>query len=461
MIENQTITRKVRPQQGPQELFCSSPADIVIYGGAAGGGKSFALVLEAIRNVHVPGYGAVIFRRTYPQLTGAGSIWEESTKLYPCLGGVPREHKLEWRFPSNASVQFMHLQYKKDVFSHQSKQYAFIGYDELTQFEEEQFWYLVSRNRSTCGVRPYIRGATNPDPDSWVKRLISWWLDEGTGYPIVSRSGVLRWFVRDGENIVWGDSEQELRASFPDEDTHRVVSMTFIAAKLEDNPALTKADPGYITRLLVLPRVEREQLLRGNWNIRPAAGDFFQRYFFEIVDEPPRKVVARVRAWDKAATKVSTENPDPDWTAGVRMSLGADGDFYIEHVLRVREGPFGVDSIIKNTASQDGKAVVAAFWQDPGQAGKKDIAHTVKMLSGYSIEVERAAENKITYAKPLSSQAEAGNVKLVRGAWNDEFLDELEGFPTAKHDDFVDAASLAFMKLADSDLHFLRKMANK
>src|SRR5690606_33009920 len=129
---------------------------------------------------------------------------------------------------------------------------------------------------------------------------------------------VLRWFARDGDDMVWFGSEAEAIEAYPD---RRPLSFTFIPARLSDNPA---GDPTYYDRLMALPRVERERLLGGNWDIRPAAGDYFQRGWFEIVEAVPSNVVASVRAWDKAATSPSDANSDPDWTRGVLMHLHQD-----------------------------------------------------------------------------------------------------------------------------------------
>jgi len=459
--------RVIRPQP-KQEAFLSSSADIVIFGGAAGGGKTFALTLEAMRHVGNPQFGAVVFRRMSTQLTGPGSIWREAHNLFPAVGGVPRESpKMDWRFPSGARIEFSHLQYVKDIATHLSKQYVLIIFDQLEQFEEEQFWGLFARARSSCGVQPYVRAACNPDPDSFLYRngtgLIAWWIGED-GYPIPERSGVIRWFVRDSDDeLIWADSKEELREKAPhicEQDPEAPNSITFIASSLDDNPALTDADPKYKSKLLAMPRVERARLLGGNWLIKPAAGLYFRRSMFEMIERSPaRNVVDRYRCWDKAATKPNPENKDPDWTVGVRYCRMRDDSFVIEHVVRLREGPLGVERAILNTAAYDGQKCKIGFWEDPGAAGKSDAQYFVRMLSRYTVKTRKASKDKVTYAGPVSSQAEAGNVRVVRGPWNDAFFAILEGFPDASHDDDVDALSLAHMLCSTSNLAKLRKLA--
>src|SRR5205085_1689527 len=142
--------------------------DIAIYGGAAGGGKTWALLLEGMRNQSVPDFSAVLFRRTVPQVTAPGGMWDEGAKLYHLLGATPNRTALTWQFPSGARVKFGHLQYEDSVYDWQGSQIALLGFDELTHFSQTQFFYMLSRNRSTCGVRPYVRATTNPDAGSWV-----------------------------------------------------------------------------------------------------------------------------------------------------------------------------------------------------------------------------------------------------------------------------------------------------
>ena len=199
--------KEIRPQPGPQELFLSSPADIIIYGGSAGSGKTFSILLESIRHIGVKGFGAVIFRRTYPQIRNEGGLWDTSEELFPPAGGTPRESDLTWVFKNGNTIKFAHIEHEKNKHDYQGSQIPLICFDELTHFSESVFFYLLSRNRSTCGVRPYIRATCNPDPDSWVAEFIAWWIDQETGYTIPERSGVIRYFVRHLDNIYWADSK--------------------------------------------------------------------------------------------------------------------------------------------------------------------------------------------------------------------------------------------------------------
>lgn len=462
MSEQQTIA----PQPGPQFEFLTSQADIAIFGGAAGGGKSYALLLEAVRWSGVPGFAGVLFRRTYPELIGGGSVWEKARELYSGIeGAVGRElPHLDWRFESGAAVEFRHLQHAKDVYSHQGKEYCLIGFDELTHFREAQFWYLLSRNRSTCGVRPYVRATTNPDCDSWVRDFIDWWIDDETGLPIPERSGKLRYFVRDGDDLIWADGPAQLEHDYP----HLTrgpggvhippKSVTFIAARLEDNPKLTEADPGYRASLLALQRVERQRLLDGNWNARAGKGQYFQRNWFPVAEHAPVERCVRVRGWDFAATEVSETNRDPDWTRGVRLARNAQGHAFVEDVVGVRGTPGTVESLLENTTRQDGPAVTQVFRIDPAAAGKGWMATLERIVleaGGRCVLLPVPRNRKEEYAKPVSSAAEPGegkafgDISIVAAEWNSAFLAELEAFPDGTHDDQVDAIAAAWNELPE------------
>lgn len=259
----------VRPQPGPQVVALESKADILIYGGQAGGGKSWLLVHEPLRRVHNAGFRGGIFRRTYPQLKGQGGIWDECQEVYRGCGAHLREgQELDATFPSGANIAFLHLQHEKTVYEYQGHQFAYIGFDELTHFTEKQFFYMLSRNRSTCGIRPYVRATCNPEP-GWVADFLAWWIDPDTGTAIAARSGVLRYFIRSGDQneIFWADSKEELIEQFPEYEPNDILGVTFVAASLSDNVVLQKKDPGYRARLMSLSKIERDRLLGGNWKV--------------------------------------------------------------------------------------------------------------------------------------------------------------------------------------------------
>ena len=226
----------LKPQQGPQEQFLSTRADIAIYGGAAGGGKTYALLLEPLRHMYVEGYSATIFRKNATQINIDGGLLDESISIYGCLKNAvfrasPQPH---WVFGGKAKVSFRHIDGDRDLPKWQGSQICFIGFDELTLFDESQFFYMLSRNRSTCGVKPYVRATCNPDVDSWVANFIGWWINPETGYPIQERSGVLRYFCRVEGEIKWGDSTEELAAQYG-VSPELCKSVTFIASSVYDN----------------------------------------------------------------------------------------------------------------------------------------------------------------------------------------------------------------------------------
>jgi len=443
----------IAAQPGAQTDFLRSGADICIYGGAAGGGKTTGLILEPLRHVgRVANFTAVFFRRTMPQITNPGALWDECSKFYRRLGGTPHLRLREWRWPRGGKIKFSHLQFETTVYEWQGAQITLICFDELTHFSAHQFFYMVSRNRSTCGVRPYIRATCNPDADSWVADFLSWWIDPESGYPLPERAGVPRYFIRIGETIEWADRAEELSEVLrqsqklpPGIDPPRPMSVTFIPAGVFDNPALLRVNPEYTARLLSLSPVERERLLNGNWKIRPAAGLYFKRDWCPVVDQVPADLDI-VRYWDLAATE-KTEANDPDWTVGVKLGRDRSGGYWLLDMVRVRANPGDVERFLLSSAEQDGKKVRIGFGKDPGQAGKSQALYLVRALSGFNVTPAPESGDKLTRFGPFSSQCRAGNVKIRRGSWNEELFRVLEGYPDLAHDDEVDACSGALEML--------------
>jgi hypothetical protein len=284
-------TRVIRPQEGYQMKVLSSPADIVIGGAAAGVGKTFSLLMDPLRHIEVKGFGGVIFRRTSPQIRSEGGLWDTSMGLYPYTGATPKESFLEWHFPKGAKFKFSHLEHEKNILDWQGAQIPFIGFDELTHFTKKMFFYLLSRNRSTCGIKPYVRATLNPDPESWVFELIKWWINEDTGDPIPERDGVVRYFVVDGENYIWGDTEEEAveaawhileapvkKSGIPAREF--VKSLTFISGSIYENKELLSVNPAYLANLMAQDEQLKLQLLYGNWKVVLNDNDIYDYYKF-------------------------------------------------------------------------------------------------------------------------------------------------------------------------------------
>jgi hypothetical protein len=294
----------IKPQQGYQEIALSSQADIVIGGAAAFVGKTFALLLEPLRHTSNSEFGGVIFRRTSVQIRNEGGLWDTSMKLYPLLKAEPRESSLDWQFPSGSKISFRHLEYEKNKYDWQGSQITFLGFDELTHFTETMFFYLLSRNRSNCGVKPYVRATCNPDPESWVYKMIEWWIDKETGYPILERRGVLRYFIKYGESYIWGDSYDEVK----DKAWHIIQplieqsglqaqdfikSLTFVSGSIYDNKAGLKVDPSYPGNLLSQDDETRRQLMEGQWKISASPNDIFDHSAFMRVFEDENEVMRK------------------------------------------------------------------------------------------------------------------------------------------------------------------------
>lgn len=448
--------RVIKPQPGPQTAFLTTSADWAIYGGAAGSGKSWALLMEPLRHITtVEGFQAVVFRKKIAELSSPGGLWDTAQEIYPQFGGKAKwTYPLEMRFPKvRSALRFAHLQNDNTLTDWHGSQIALLMFDEATTFTRRQVFYMLSRNRSTCGVKPYVRMTCNPDPDSWVAEMISWYIDQDTGYPIKERSGVLRYFIRQEDEIIWGDSAQELVGKY-DCDKEDVKSFTFIGASIYDNQELLKVNPQYLSNLKALSTVERERLLNGNWKIRPASGQYFQRERINLIDKVPDNVVEWVRRWDLAGTEPSESNPTPDYTVGVLLGKTNRGRIILADVIRGRWKVGAVRDIVKNTAITDHanwQNVKIVLPQEPGQAGKDQFDNYAQMLSGFHIVAERESRDKITRAEPFAAAWQNGLVDMVVAPWNDAFLGEAESFPPetkGQHDDQVDAAAGAYNALS-------------
>ncbi len=304
---------------------------------------------------------------------------------------------------------------------------------------EKEFFYLLSRNRppTGCKLKPYCRATCNPEP-GWVANLIQWWWDPNTGYAIPERSGVIRHFVREGDDIVW------VSPDYRDKDGDPPKSITFIAATLDDNPIGTEADPTYRANLKTQDYVTRERLLKGNWLI-DYGGNMFKPEWLPVVDEIPDGIKL-VRYWDFAASEVKEKDKDdPDWTAGALCGI-YEGILYIVDVTFFRESPGKTEVKVLDTAQTDGRQVEVWWEEEKASAGKFTSEYMKQVLKGFDAHPDPVSGHKVERARPWSAWAEQGKVRLLRGEWNRQFKSWASKFPSGKRDT-IDAVSGCFKVL--------------
>lgn len=387
----------------PHQLaFLSLPHLEALYGGAAGGGKSDALLMGALQYVDLPGYAALLLRRTFADLNLPGALMDRADTWFSGTDAAWNGQDKRWTFPSGATISFGYLETERDKFRYQSSEFQYIGLDEGTQFPESQYRYLLSRLRrkASVSIPLRMRMASNPG---------------GLGHEWVRQR-----FVAEG----------------------RIEGRPFIPARLADNPGIDAAE--YRKSLAQLDHLTRAQLLNGDWDTLPAGG-LFERQWLGIVESAPPGGRA-CRYWDLAATAVKPGR-DPDWTVGA-LVIVKDGVWYIADIRRIRGTPQTVEALIAQTADLDGRQVAIRMEQEPGSSGVAVIDHYARrVLPGWDFKGDKKTGDKVNMARPVSAAAEQGNVKIVRGTWISAFLDEAEAFPQGPHDDQIDAVSGAFREL--------------
>lgn len=418
-----------QPNPGPQTRFLASPAQEALYGGAAGGGKSAALLAAPLRWVGNPSLRVLYLRR---EATYLGDALDKSEALYPKLGGrLVRSPRAVWTFPSGATVWFNHCEHESDVRNYDSFEFGLVLFDELTHFTEAQYRGIRARLRGTDPTLPYwSRAATNPGGPGheWVFRRWGAWLDPA--HPRPAAPAERRWYRGDDE-VPRG--------------TPLALARTFVPAKLADNP---KVDPAYAAQLLDLDPVRRAQLLGGDWLVKPAARLYWDRA--RVTHVPGvSDAVARVRCWDLAAS------PTGDWTVGVRAALTPQGVVVLEHVARFRGTPDRVHAEFARIAEGDrvhDARTVQWIPQDPGQAGVDQVRGFQNENPRVPIRTRRPTGDKVTRFGPASARAATGTLQVVTASWNADLHAELEGFPEGDYDDQADAVADAVAVLTGADL---------
>ena len=295
-----------------QTAFLLCPRPEVFFGGAAGPGKTEALLMGAVQLVEHPNYHALLLRRTFRQLNQSNSIMNRARQWLANSDAVWKEADKRFTFPSGATLSFGYLDSEDDVYQYDSSEFQYIGFDELTSFTERQYTYLFSRLRTTTDnpLPLRMRSASNPGNrgHDWVKA-----------------------------RFMIGQSPEVLGHEFP--------TRFFLPARITDNPHLRAHE--YLASLANLDPVRRRQLLDGDWEVT-SSGNLFRREWFPIEDDWPREVTGVVRAWDDAATRNGG-----DWTVGVLMARTRAGIIYVIDVVRIQGSPLEVERLKAVTANTD------------------------------------------------------------------------------------------------------------
>lgn len=449
-----------------QLILLDDTTDILLCGGGAGGGKSHTCLTKALKYINDPAARVMIVRRTFPQLKIQGGLWDESFGIYKHFGGEPNVQTMTWKFANGAKIQFAPIPDKLSEW--QGLQASHILVDESAEFTQEEILFLISRLRSAkYKGHLNITMTCNPHRDSFLYEWVKYSLDEVTGVPKPGTENIIRYFINVGGKVYWAESIDELWENHGKElglvrysdDVAKVnfipKSFRFIPLTIYDNPVLLKNNPAYLANLLSQPRVNQLRYLYGSWTAKAEGSGFFRREWIEFVDYPPVNPMARVRSWDLAASVPSETNPNPDWTAGVKMSRDKFGVYYIEDVKRFRKTTDNVLKEVVDTAHDDDpNATTVTIPKDPGAGGKTANSFFLRTLAENGIIAKSVVvsghQGKIQRFLPFCTLAESGSVRLVRGEWNEAFLAELEDFigDRKQKDDQVDATSDAFNTLS-------------
>jgi predicted phage terminase large subunit-like protein len=396
-----------------QAAFLLVPHREAFFGGAAGPGKSSALLMSALQYVDISGYNAILFRRTYKDLAQPGALMDRAHEWLGKSDAKWDKQEKRWTFPSGATLTFAYMDTEVDKYNYQGAEFQFVGFDELTQFTFSMYSYMFSRMRRTkdnLHVPLRMRAAGNPG---------------GVGHEWVK--------------------ERFIDLDDPDDMKKRI----FVPASLADNPHVDSVE--YMESLDNLDPVTRAQLKNGDWDVE-AEGNMFRREWFDgrILQEAPRNVtiLRKVRYWDLASS--DDTKTKADYTASCLMGLGDDGNVYVLEISRDKLSAANVEKLVQSKAERDGRVGTTIYMeQEPGSSGVGTIDHYRRyVLLGYNFRGDRPTGDKVERARNVSAACEHGLVYLVAGDKTKEFILEAQAFPMGAHDDMVDALAGAFLQVS-------------
>lgn len=473
------------PASRKQEMFINSQAFLTIFGGAAGSGKTYLSLMRFLFYVEDPNFVGYVFRKNATDLKNGGGAFREAVKMFTAYDKRVKYTKQPMciYFPSGATINFTGLDGESGMNAIQGVQISAAMLDEATHFTEEEVMWVISRLRTSADMSPCLWLTCNPSPDSFIRK----WLEpfhlypkctfiDGElveGRPKPESDGILRYYLRNGNEMVWGETPKELISKYghlyPKDDGGKTLcrprSFCFISATCLDNPPLLEANPEYVSNLMSLPRITRERLLKGNWFAIEEGSGYFKREWtpnarmHDLLEFDT--VVKRVRAWDLASTLPSEQNTDPDYTVGVLVAKLKSGRYLIEDMVRGRWRVGELEQMLVEQAQRDldmyGTNCLNYLPTEPASAGKIQKHHFATVFAEARTPIKffkvSTIKSKLARFLPFASVSENGLVVVKEEEWNDTFFTELEAFTGSRsknHDDVVDATADAFNLLATS-----------
>lgn len=404
--------------------------------------------MDMLKHTNDPKFRCLVTRRLTPQIHGPGGIFETFLNLHREFYGnnlKVRKRDGILSYPSGGEIAFRHCQYEEDKHSFQGWQLSAALIDEAQQFTQSQVIYIMSRLRSEANMKPKMRLTCNPaGKGHWLTNWLEWYLLPD-GLPDPNKCGVTRYFTMRDNEMVWGDSKEEVQHQVPGSTP---LSFTFISANVYDNPVLMKRQPEYVAWLEGQDRETKEALLYGNWYVTKQKEGYFKRKWCSILPEAPY-TARRFRGFDLAGSLVDEVNKNPDYTATVLLSRTKEGKYCIEHAHRMRERFHTVEEYILRLAVEDPDDVTFVIPVDAGAAGKayaRTLQQKIAEKGRHCILYPSQVKSKLIRFRPFASVCQSGAVSVLSADWNDWYFTELEEFigDNKLHDDALDATVTAF-----------------
>lgn len=442
-----------------QQLALCLNSRELLFGGAVGGGKSSFALMCALQYVDVPGYSALILRRTWNELNTNDGILTRFSEWMADKNVKKKDGGRTWVFPSGARIQFGYINTVARKTIYQGSAYQTIIFDEAALFEREIYEYLLSRCRGPilkcviCRVelQRYVLDGNKvvfrhvkPKPGQKI-------CDVPTPNPLqLNQYGPapdgltifdIPYRIRSTANP-GGPGHQFLKERFIDPST-KIKDGVFIPSTLYDNPYMNVEE--YLKNLGEMGPIDRARMINGDWEVRET-GNLFNRGDLQFVDKAPdpADVRTKVRFWDMAAS----DGDRSDYTVGALCSITHDGRWFVEDIKRIQALPQDVEKVVRQTAVRDGIDVRIWAEQEPGSSGKALISHYKRtVLAGYRFDGVRSTGSKTARAGAVVSQASGHNLFIVNASWKQDLIDEMVLFDKGPHDDQVDAISGAFLSM--------------